>query len=40
MYIFRTKITLKNGTVIYAMNYGKKAFKIWIGPGKEPKKKH
>ena len=40
MYIFRTKITLKNGTVLCAKNYGKKAFKIWIGPGKEPKKKH
>ena len=40
MYIFRTKITLKNGTVLDAKNYGKKAFKIWIGPGKEPKKKH
>lgn len=33
MYIFRASITLKNGTKIYARDYGKKAFKIWIsGP--------
>ena len=36
MYIFRTKRTLKDGTVIYARDYGLKAFKIWIGPGREP----
>ena len=38
MYIFRTKRTLKDGTVIYARDYGLKAFKIWIGPGKEPER--
>lgn len=27
-YIYRTKIRLKDGTVIYAKDYGKKAFKI------------
>ena len=38
MYIFRTKRTLKDGTVIYAKDYGLKAFKIWIGPGRKPEK--
>ena len=37
MYIFTTKITKKDGTVIYAKDYGKKAFRIWVGPGPEPK---
>jgi hypothetical protein len=32
MWIFRAWITTKNGTRIYAKNYGKKAFLIWIGP--------
>lgn len=27
-YIYRTKITLRDGTVIYAKNYGLKAFRI------------
>lgn len=36
MYIFRTKRTLRDGTVIYARDYGLKAFKIWIGPDREP----
>lgn len=36
MYIFRASITLKDGTKIYARDYGKKAFRIWIGPSKEP----
>lgn len=27
-FIYRTKIRLKDGTVIYAKDYGKKAFKI------------
>lgn len=27
-YIFRTSITLKDGTKIYAKDYGKKAFRI------------
>lgn len=29
-YIFCTYITLKDGTRIYAKNYGKKAFRIFI----------
>lgn len=40
MYIFRTSITLKDGTKIYAKDYGKKAFRIWIGPDPEPVKKN
>lgn len=39
MYIFRTSITLKDGTKIYAKDCGKRAFRIWIGPGKEPDNK-
>ena len=38
MYIFRTSITTKDGTKIYAKSYGKKAFRIWVGPGREPVK--
>ena len=38
MYIFRSSIT-KNGVKIYAKDYGKRAFRIWIGPEPEPKKK-
>lgn len=35
MYIYRASMRTKDGTVIYARNYGKKAFKIWIsGPKK------
>lgn len=29
-YIFRAYITLKDGTRIYAKNYGKKAFRIFV----------
>ena len=36
MYIFRAWITAKDGTRIYAKTYGKRAFRIWIGPGSEP----
>ncbi len=36
MWIFRASITTKDGTKIYAKTYGKKAFRIWIGPGSEP----
>ena len=38
MYIFRALITTKDGTRIYAKDYGKRAFRIWIGPGKESSK--
>lgn len=31
MYIFRASMKLKDGSVIYARDYGKKAFKIPIG---------
>ena len=33
MYIFRSSIKLKDGTKIYARDYGKRAVAIWIGPG-------
>ena len=36
MYIFRAWITTKNGNKIYAKDYGKRAFRIWIGSGPEP----
>lgn len=39
MYIFRASMTKKDGTKVYAKNYGKRAFRIWVGPGKEPIKK-
>lgn len=39
MYIFRASITTKDGQKIYAKDHGKKAFRIWVGPGAEPKKK-
>ncbi len=38
MYIFRASMTTKDGTKIYAKDRGKRAFRIWIGPGKEPNK--
>ncbi len=38
MYILRASITLKDGSKIYAKDYGKRAFRIWIGPGSEPVK--
>jgi len=38
MYIFRASKTVK-GQKIYAKDYGKKAFKIWIGPGKQKENK-
>lgn len=40
MFIFRASITLKDGTKIYARDYGKKAFRIWIGSDSEPVKKN
>ena len=36
MWIFRASIRTKDGQVIYAREYGKRAFKIWIGPGPKP----
>lgn len=38
MYIFRTSITMKDGTKIYAKDYGKKAFRIWVGSDQKPVK--
>ena len=38
MYIFRASITTKDGTKIYAKSYGKKAFRIWVGPTRKPVK--
>lgn len=39
MYIFRTSRTLKDGSKIYAKDYGKRAFRIWVGPDSEPEQK-
>lgn len=39
MYIFRTSRTLKDGSKIYAKDYGKRAFRILVGPGPEPEQK-
>ena len=36
MYIFIASRTLKDGTKIYARDFGKRAFPIWIGPGPDP----
>lgn len=36
MYIIRASRTLPDGTKIYARDYGKRGFPIWIGPGPEP----
>ena len=30
MFVYRACIKTKDGNVIYAKNYGKRAFKIWI----------
>lgn len=38
MFIFRASITLKDGTKIYARDYGKRAFRIWIGSDSRPVK--
>ena len=37
MYIFTAYITLKDGSRIYARDYGKRAFKIWVDPKKKRK---
>ncbi len=39
MYILRASMRTKDGKVIYAKDYGKRAFRIWTGPGPEPDKK-
>lgn len=39
MYILRASRTTKDGTKIYAKTYGKRAFRIWVGPGPEPEKR-
>lgn len=39
MYILRASTTTKDGVKIYARDYGKRAFRIWVGPTPEPKKK-
>lgn len=39
MYILRASFTDKSGIKHYAKDYGKRAFRIWIGPGPEPVKK-
>lgn len=38
MLIFRASKTLKDGTKIYAKDYGKKAFPIYIDPKKKTPK--
>lgn len=35
MWKFTAYITLKDGSRIYAKNYGKKAFRFWIGKKKK-----
>ena len=35
MYIFRASKRCPDGTIIYAKDYGKKAFKIWIDKDKK-----
>lgn len=39
MYILRASMTTKDGQKIYARDYGKRAFRIWVGNAPEPKKK-
>lgn len=39
MYILRASFTDKFGVKHYARDYGKRAFRIWIGPGPEPIRK-
>ncbi len=39
MYIFRTSITTRDGVKLYARDYGKRAFRIWVGPDTKPTKK-
>lgn len=37
-WIYRPWVTTKDGRKIYAKNYGKKAFRIWVeGPKREDK---
>lgn len=39
MYIFRASITLRDGSKIYARDYNKRAFKIYIGEKDKKKSK-
>lgn len=39
MYILRASRHTKDGGIIYAKDYGKRAFRIWIGQGSQPDKK-
>lgn len=39
MFIFRASFTTKDGKKVYARDYGKKAFKIWIGSKTKPVRK-
>ena len=39
MYIFRASITTKDGTKLYAKDYGKRAFRIWVVPRRESVKR-
>lgn len=38
MYILRASTTTKDGTKIYARDYGKRAFRIWIGEKRKKSK--
>jgi len=39
MYILRASTTTKDGNKIYARDYGKRAFRIWIGTDSKRRKK-
>lgn len=39
MYVLRASYTKKDGSKVYAKDYGKRAFPIWIGPEPKPKPK-
>lgn len=39
MYILRASMTTKDGSKIYARDYGKRAFRIWVGSSPKPAKK-
>lgn len=39
MYILRASTTTKDGNKIYARDYGKRAFRIWIGTDSKRRQK-